>query len=100
MLELSLPYAPVMNFLPSLQASAALHIAREVFKRTDGWNPTIQFYMGYSFEQLTPCLAVFHNLLKESTTSVSQVVQEKWSHANHFRISRYEELHKYIEQLP
>lgn len=100
LLELALPYASVMSFLPSQMAAAALHISREVFKLPEGWTLTIQHYTGYSYEEVAPCVAALQAILKQSNTSPYQVVQKKWSHSRHFKISRYEELHKYIEQLP
>lgn len=100
LLELALPHASMMSFLPSKQAAASLHVSREVFKLADGWNPTIQFYTGYSLDDIMPCVDALKQLLKESNSSPFQVVQKKWAHSRNFKISRYDELIKYIETLP
>ena len=100
LLELALPHASMMSFLPSQQAAAALHVSREVFKMPDGWNQTIEFYTGYTLDNISECVATLNTILKESPTSMYQVVQKKWSHSNKFKISRYDELSKYIAALP
>ena len=99
LLELALPHATMMDYLPSMQAAAALHLAREIFQVEGGWNATIAFYTGYSFEAIAACVGALQAIVKDAPTSPYQCVQKKWNHTRFFHLSQSSEFLGYVAAL-
>ncbi len=98
LLELALPHSSMMPFVPSLQAAAAVFVARAIY-RVGGWTPTLAYYTGYAAADLAECVAALQDLLRGSRASPYQAVQKKWNHTRYFHLSEAAELHAYIDTL-
>ncbi len=98
LLELSLPHASMMPFPPSLQAAAAVYVSREIY-HTGGWTANLEYYTGYTLEQITPCVHELQDLVRESRVSPYQAVQKKWNHSRYFHLSECAEMLAYIDEL-
>jgi hypothetical protein len=98
LLELMLPHASMLAYAPSLQAAAAVFVAREIYA-VGGWTPTLAYYTGYAVEQLHHCVTELQLLVRDAADAPLQAVQKKWNHTRFFHLSECAEIKAYAAAL-
>jgi hypothetical protein len=64
-LEISLLEVKCLNYMPSLLAASCLYLSRKLSIRIEEiWNEDLEFYTGYSVNQMEDCIVLLYKILK------------------------------------
>jgi len=64
-LEISLLEIKTLKYMPSLLAASSLYISRKLLIRNEElWNEDMEFYTGYSVNQMEDCIVLLYKILK------------------------------------
>eukprot|EP00055_Hartaetosiga_balthica_P012826 m.63521 g.63521 ORF g.63521 m.63521 type:complete len:350 (+) comp8075_c0_seq1:84-1133(+) len=99
LMELTLVSSSMYTYKASEIAGAATYIAREVVGEREAWPAQIQYYAGYTLEEISECIRDLKGVLQRSVTSRHRAVTSKYSKRKFLRISKSAELVSYIENL-
>eukprot|EP00697_Spironema_sp_BW2_P009924 gnl/Spiro4/2495_TR1201_c0_g2_i1.p1 gnl/Spiro4/2495_TR1201_c0_g2~~gnl/Spiro4/2495_TR1201_c0_g2_i1.p1 ORF type:complete len:418 (-),score=116.20 gnl/Spiro4/2495_TR1201_c0_g2_i1:148-1305(-) len=76
--ELTLQDYRFLRFLPSMVAASAVSVALASWGRP-AWNPTLEYYTGYSQMDILPCVQDILDVFTASPDNNLQAVREKYS---------------------
>jgi len=85
--EICLPEYDMLEFKPSLIASAAVLLALKATDpllladptRTTLWTETLEFYTKYTLDEVTPCAQRIINIVQKAETSSLQAIRKKYA---------------------
>ena len=63
LLELAALQYGMLEYLPSMQAAAAVYLARRMCGEAELWSKTTEYYSGYSLEDIMPCVRALNALV-------------------------------------
>lgn len=76
--ERSLQEYRMLAHLPSKVAAAAVNMALRTLRDRHAWNTTLEFYSGYSQEELRACIVETQDILALGSSSSLQAVRKKY----------------------
>ena len=87
--ELTLVESQYMQFRTSVIAASAMMLAMQTTQMCGDWDATMQFYAGYTLEDLTPCATAMLKSAKASydETSTFKAVRDKYNQPKFDRVS-------------
>lgn len=77
-------YSLSTNFLPSQIAAAATAHALRIVNRAP-WTATLQYYTGYTYEELRPVLLELKDAVKKAPTLKTQAIYKKYADTKYLR---------------
>jgi len=87
-LELGLQEYSLISVAPTKQAAASLHLALQLLDPpAEVWGPSLQYYSGYTTEQLTPTVSILAGMLGKAPESKLQAVRTKYKDGKFHRVS-------------
>ena len=63
LLELAALHYEMLAYLPSVQAAAAVYLARRMCGEEELWSKTTEYYSGYKLEEIMPCVRALNALV-------------------------------------
>lgn len=63
LLELAALQYSMLEYLPSMQAAAAVYLARRMCGEAELWSKTTEYYSGYSLDDIMPCVRALNALV-------------------------------------
>jgi hypothetical protein len=85
-----------IRFLPSEQALAALSFACTIKDGKSVWSPSLEYYSGYTHDDIRPVEHAMAEILRQSKVSELQAVPKKYKRPDHFGISNREDVNRYV----
>ena len=85
-LERSLQEESFITYAPSILAAAAVSIARRVANRRP-WTPTLQYYSGYQYEELTYCINDMTSWVRSRHNSL-EAVRRKYTSNKFYAVAK------------
>jgi G2/mitotic-specific cyclin 1/2 len=79
-------YSLSTNYLPSHIAAASIALALRIVGRPP-WSATLQYYTGFTYEQLMPCMQEMRELVQKAPTLKTQAIYKKYSQAKYLQAS-------------
>lgn len=86
-MERTLQEYRMLQFLPSMVAAAAVNMAMRSLDHGQ-WNSTLEYYTGYSEEQLFPCIQTMEGIIEHAPNASLKAVFKKWSSTKFGAVAR------------
>ncbi|KAK9736257.1 Cyclin, N-terminal domain [Popillia japonica] len=86
-LENSLMEYETVALSDSILASASLYLALQM-KKTGGWTETLEFYTGYTYEEILPTVHLLNSSLHKKPKEQTMTVHNKYSHKVFFEVAK------------
>ena len=77
--EKCMPEFDMLEFKPSIIASAAVLLALKASDPNKSWTSTLEFYTKYTQEDVTPCAERIINIVQKAETASLQAIRKKYA---------------------
>jgi hypothetical protein len=98
LMELTLGSQHMLRYVPSQIAASAIYLARSIALEPVVWDANLQFFSGYSLEQISPCIEHLAGLLRETKTSQLLAIKNKYARSKLLKISVLPEVENFVFQ--
>ncbi|RWS29162.1 G2/mitotic-specific cyclin-B-like protein [Leptotrombidium deliense] len=100
LMELSLVEYECAHWQPSLLAATSLYLTLKVIGEGSTWTPTLEYYSGYTEQQLLPNVSQLCKVIIKSEKSKFQTCRKKYSSTKFMEISKSPQLNSsYIKDM-
>lgn len=86
-MERTLQEYRMLQFLPSMIAASAVNMAMRSLDH-GSWNATLEYYTGYTEDQLRPCIQTMEGIIAHAPSSSLKAVYKKWSSTKFGAVAR------------
>ena len=87
LLELAAVQYDMLEYLPSMQAAAAVYLARRMCGEAELWSKTTEYYSGYSLDDIMPCVRALNALVLTPNRRL-RAVHTKYASRRYGEVSR------------